>query len=267
MTETASTVELLVVDTLIVDHDVQRPLDEQRADRMAADLRPEALGVLHVSQRGNGAHHIIDGQHRAAALRRAGLGDTTVRCVVYTGLSRATEAAMFVRLNESRNVMAIDRFRIRVVEGDPVAVAITDLLTEYGWRVQSSTSDGSFSAVAAIETVFRGAKMTDGEANVDACHTLLGIITAAFGHNADGVRREIVAGLGRIVLRHDIELDTRKLVGEMSTFPGGARGIVGKAKALKDLRNINVSDAMAEFLVSLHNKGKRTRRLPEWRTS
>lgn len=260
-----STMTTLVVSTLDVDHDVQRPLDEARADRMAENLRLDALGVLHISRRGKGVHHIIDGQHRAAALRRAGLGDTEVRCVVYEGLSRAEEAAMFVRLNESKNVLAIDRFRIRVVEGDPIAVAITEILAEFGWRVQSGANAGCFTAVAAIEAIYGGAKLTDEATNADACRTILSMINAAFGHDPDGARKEIITGLGRVVLRHDLELDTRKLVTEMATFPGGAKGIIGKGRGLRDLRNCNMPDAMAEFFTTLHNKGKRTRRLPDWR--
>jgi hypothetical protein len=262
-----STVTSLPADTLTVDPGVQRPLDERRVDRMALDLHTEALGVIAVSQRADGTYHVIDGQHRVASVRRAGRGADMIRCVVYTGLTRAEEASMFLRLNESRRVQAIDRFRVRVVEGDLVAVSLTTILADHGWRVTPSDGDGAFTAVAALETIYRGANITPDSAHADACHALLNIITTAYGHATDGVRKEIIGGLGLVILRHGHELDTHKIVTELAKTSGGPLGLISRAKGLRDLRGGRIDHAMAEVIVNLHNKSRRSRRLADWRAA
>lgn len=251
-------------DMLIVDHSVQRALDTVRVDRMAADLHMDALGVITVSRRADGTGHIIDGQHRAAAVLRAGLGAELLPCMEYEGLTRAQEAAMFIRLNESKQVQSVDRFRIRVVEGDPVAVRLNAALNEQGWWLGTANGDGNFSAVAALESVYRGARITESKANLEACRTVLSLVTAAYGNARDGVRKEIISGLGLVVLRHGGQIDERKMVTEMALYPGGALGLIGKGKGLRELRGGNVGDAVAEVLTTAHNKGRRTRRLPDW---
>lgn len=253
-------------DTLMVDPTVQRALDTRRADRMAADLRMDALGAITVSRRADGTHHIIDGQHRVAAVLRAGLGDELLPCLQYEGLTRTHEAGMFIRLNESKQIQAVDRFRIRVVEEDPIAVALNTALLDNGWRLGGS-HDGCFSAVSALENVYRGAGVTADHANLDTCRTLLSMITTAFGDAKDGGRKEIVAGLGLMLLRHRHDMDLHKVAAEMAKYPGGPLGLVGRAKGLRELQGGNVADSMAEVLINLHNKGRRSRRLPEWRTA
>lgn len=263
----ATSVTTLPTDKLTVDHSVQRALDDKRVDRMAADLHMDALGVITVSHRADDTYHVIDGQHRVEALRRAGHGGGSVYCVVYRGLSRAEEAAMFVRLNETKQVQPLDRFRVRVVEGDPVAVALNTVLAGHGWRVTTGGGESCFSAVRALETVYRGAKVVTTTDNLDACDTVLGIVTAAFGHSAHAVGKQIIAGLGLVVLRHGHELDQRKLINELSKTPNGALGLISRAQGLREMRGGRVDHAMAEVIVNLHNKGRRTHRLPEWRSA
>src|SRR5436853_1045819 len=84
---------------LMVDHSVQRPLDGVRVASIAGDFEPESIGVIHVSRRSNGTYHVMDGQHRVAAMRVLGMDETPVPTHLYEGLSKAAEARMFRRLN------------------------------------------------------------------------------------------------------------------------------------------------------------------------
>ena len=250
---------------LTVDPEVQRGLDKIRVDKLVADYRSDALGVIVVSDRGDGTHHVIDGQHRVAATQAAGYGDRAVKCLVYKGLDLAEEAAMFRRLNNSRAVQALDKFRVRVIEGDPVAVRLNTMLERNGWRVLQSKDDGAFAAVHALETVYRGTRGGPTE-NIEVCEKLIAVVSAAWDHDADGVRSEVLMGLGAVLTRHQHEVDIPKLVAELGQFTGGPRGLIGRAKSLRDIRGGRVSDAFAEIVVNLLNRRRRSNLLPDWRS-
>lgn len=261
------TIKVLRLDHLTVDPAVQRGLDEGWVSRkLAAEgFRPEAMGVPVVSHRDNGAYHVIDGQHRRALAVQAGHPELEVECQVHEGLTRAEEAAMFRLLNDRRSVQILDKFVVRVVEGDPTAVALNKLLRKHGWTVGAGKNDGRFAAVAALETVYRGARIRKGE-QPDSVDLLLSIVTTAWGHKIEAVRGEIVHGLGMVLLQYEGQLDLAKIINELAAHEGGPLGLVGKAKGLYALRGGRVSDAMADVIVGLHNKSKR-KRLPDWRAA
>jgi len=254
------TVTQIQPSLLSVDPQVQRPEDGVRVASIAGDFEPEALGVIHVSKRNDGTHHIIDGQHRIAALKVIGRADKPVTCVLWEGLSRAEEAAMFRRLNNTRQVQILDRFRVRIVEGDPIACELAGLLHAHGWSIRKSGARGSFFAVSALENVYRARDGGDRE----TCDSLIRIATAAWGHDSNALRAEVVSGMGALLRKHP-RLDMPKLVTELAKLEGGPLGLIGKAKALRDIRGGRVSDAMAEILVNLINKRRQgANRLPEW---
>jgi hypothetical protein len=255
------------VAQLTVDHTVQRALDKLRVEKMANDYKPDAVGVVVVSERPDGTMHVIDGQHRVAATNAAGFGDRSLQCLIYTGLDRPAEAAMFRRLNTTRAVQAIDKFRVRVIEGDPIAVQINDVLVKHGWNVSYSKNDGQFAAVAAIEAIYRGTGRGQVGDNVAACDTTISVVTEAWGHDADGVRAEVISGVGAVVLRHGARLDLAKLINELSSYSGGPRALTGKAKSLRDIRGGRIADGFAEIVINLVNKSRRSNRLPDWHSS
>lgn len=266
MTHSAPQVENLPVAKLTVDPAVQRGVDKLRVDKMAKDYRTDALGTVIVSRREDGTCHVVDGQHRVQATIAAGYGDQEIACLVYEGLTRPEEAAMFRRLNNTRTVMPVDKFRVRVVEGDAAAVTLNGILNHHGWKVEQSKNDGMFAAVAALEAVYRGKLNGPGDATT-ICDTLIRVITEAWGHDSAGVRSEIVAGIGAVLLRYNTRVDLAKLVSELGQAKAGPRGLIGKAKGLRDYRGGKLSDAFAEVIVEMVNKSRRTNRLPEWRSS
>lgn len=258
--------ESIAIAKLVVDQDVQRGLDTTRVGRMVKDYRPDALGAIVVSRRDDGTYHVIDGQHRVAATVAAGYGDRDMTALVYYGLTLADEAAMFRRLNNTRVVNPIDKFRVRVVEGDPAIVALNDALNRNGWTVAQSKHAGAFSAVTALEGVLRG-RAVDNFDSLRACDHLIEVITAAWGHDAAGMRAEIVSGIGAVFLRHGDRIDRVKLAHELGQYPGGPLRLVGAAKGLRSWRGGTVRDAMAEVIVELLNKKRTTNRLPNWHGS
>ena len=254
------------IDKLIVDHDVQRLVERVRVDALVKKLRLDALGVIAVSRRNDGTYHVIDGQHRVAAMVAAGYGDKTMTAEVYEGLSLSDEAAMFRWRNNTRQVSPLDKFRVRVVEGDEVAVALNAILEDHGWQAKQGKSDGSFTAVAALERVYTG-KLNGPGTTAGVCATLMRVITDAWGHDTNGARGEIVGGIGAVLLRYNTKVDKVKLIQELATLKAGPRGLVSKGRGLRDFRGGLLSDAIAEVIVEILNRGRRTQRLPEWRSA
>lgn len=257
--------ENLPLAKLTIDPEVQRSLDKTRVNRMVKDYQPQALGALVVSRRQDGTIHVIDGQHRLAASIAAGYGDREVSCLVFEGLSKPQEAMLFRQLNNTRTPQSLDKFRVRVIEGDEVAVALNTILEAHGWHAAQSKDDSCFAAVAALEKVYRGKLNGEGD-TATICDTLIRVITKAWDFNADGVRAELIGGLGALLLRFNTRVDLSKLTTELGQTAGGPLGLIGRAKSLRDLRGGTIPDALAEIVVEMLNKSRRTNRLPHWRS-
>lgn len=258
-------VEAIPAEKLIVDRRVQRGVDKARVVKIVSDFHSDSLGAAVVSRRDDGTNHVVDGQHRVAAVVAAGREKDPITCLVYEGLTLAEEAAMFRRLNNTRAVMPVDRFRVRVVEGERNAVVLNNILIRHGWTVSQQKQDGFFAAVSAFESVLNG-KLNGEGGTAGICDTLIGVITEAWGHDDQGVRGEIISGLGAMLLRYNSLIDLPKLTSVLGTVSGGPRGLVGRSKGLRDLRGGKLSDAIAEVVVEMLNKNRRVGRLPHWRS-
>lgn len=141
------------VADLIVDHNYQRPLDENRVTRMVKDFRPAMLGALEVA-RHNGKCAVFDGQHRLAAVKE--LGHETVPCFVHEGLSQAEEADLFYRLQRDRKAIhPVQAFRARVVAKDEKAIEIDEIVRDAGFAIDFKRGPSTISAVKTIERVYK----------------------------------------------------------------------------------------------------------------
>jgi hypothetical protein len=249
------------LNLLIIDPRVQRPIDKRKADKMAADLNLDAIGLICVSRREGGSYSIIDGQHRVDALRTSGFVNEPVECEVYHGLTLAEEAAMFRLRNNRTSVQKIDLFKVRVTEGDATAVAISDMLHRLGWTVGTDSTDGYFAAIGALETVWN----LDPTGQPPAAERAIAAITTAWGHDRSGVHQFIVGGLGSVFARYGAEIDSGGLIDRLAKFPGGAANLVGKARGLRELRGGTGPAAVAELVVMEYNRHRKTRALRPWR--
>lgn len=254
-----SQVEPVSVSTLIIDPRVQRPLDKRRVSKIAAELSMDALGIITVSRRANGDHAVIDGQHRVEALREAGHGGGKVDCRVFTGLALPDEADMFRLLNNTAKPGYLDLFRVRVIQGDEDAVMISLLLEQYGWRVLQGSSDGDLSAIQSFERIYK--------MDTAAAEKAIATITRAWGHDRNGVDGRLLDGIGLVYARYAVAVNVAELTDRLGKYPGGPGALLGKARGLSDLLNVTVGKAVAEVVVELYNRMRKTKGLPSWRAS
>lgn len=249
----------LAVSSLNVDPGIQRGLDRRRVSKMAEALDLDALGVVTVSHRANGTYHVVDGQHRIAAVRLAGGDSVKVMCRVFDGLSSEAEARLFRLLNNTVKPQQIDLFRIRVVEGDPVAVDIQRMIEANGWRLVFGTRPGAFVAVAAAERIYR--------LDPVALEKTFNVVTRAWGHAQSSVDGRVIEGIGLVLARYGTAVDVADLTDRLARYGGGAGALIGKARGLRDLRGGQICRALAEIVVDLYNARRKTRALPGWRAS
>lgn len=250
------------LDAITVDPRVQRTEgpDQRRVDKMAAAFNPDALGVIILSERADGTLVCLDGMHRVLAARQAG-HTALMEAIVFTGLALADEASLFLLYNDKKDPSAVSKFNARVVSGDPVAQDIERIVRSHGWRVGVSTHPGCINAINKAEDVYRtGSGSVANGVHPEILDRVLGIITAAWGHDQHGVHQAILAGMGQVVGRFGTLVDSNKMVAEIrGTRP---ESIIGSARSMAGVQRTSVSAALARDLAGMYNNRLRKNRLP-----
>jgi hypothetical protein len=149
--------EMRVKPALVkIDRSYQRPLDEKRADTIAEHYNPERVGVPVLSQRKDGHIFALDGQHRIAAIVKAGRGETPILCLVHDDLTVEQEAGWFIILNGDRiAVDAMTKYRARVVTKEPVALDIRAIAKSKGLSISYGHGSKTVSAIHSVEWVHK----------------------------------------------------------------------------------------------------------------
>lgn len=236
-------------------------VNQRKIDKMTASWDAGRVGTISISERKDGARFVIDGAHRVTAARELGINE--LPAVVHSGLSSADEARLFYGLNDFTVPSAVSRFLARVAAGDDAAVNIVKIAEDHGWKVSHQSDNGNIAAVQALETVYRNAAGTLAEgAHAETLDWVLDVTTAAWGHDRDAAHRTILLGLAQLHGRFGADVDAKKLVSEMAqTRP---KTLLGKATGLRDIRGGTTPAHLASILAEMHNKGRRTRVLPDW---
>ena len=239
-----------------MDLKVQREVDMNRVEQMAAKFQPHALGIITASRRADGHTYCLDGGHRISAARMANY-DGLIATRLFTDLTLSEEAELFLTLNRSRPIMPIDRFKVRLTMEEPVAVAINDVLKRYGLHVEwaNNASLGTISAISTLEKIYFGACVRDKGEYPDLVDKVIKALKRAYGENADRTTysRGVLEGMGLFVATfgHKIDWDRLNYVLE-GTSP---RQFVVQARTLRDAkaRGGGLGKAAAEVLHQMYN--------------
>lgn len=247
-----------------IDPHVQRSLDKGHVARIAKEYNPDLFGMGHASLRADGLHYALDGQHRIEAAKVAHMAHVPVLFKVYTGLSTAQEAALFVKLQENRKaVHALDTFRLRVVAGDPVALDIKRILDSLGIAVAASYGNGTVSAVKALEDVYFGrcgAKRAKSQAEPELLEKTLLVLHTAWGGKREAFEGILLKGVAHVFKKYGEAVDADRLAKRLARA-GTARSIVGEIHALKSFSKTTATSAALQVLQGIYNKSSRGNRL------
>ncbi|MFW0790849.1 DUF6551 family protein [Gordonia sp. CPCC 205333] len=185
--------ETVPTTDLKIDPQAQRTLNEKRAQKLAEEFIPEAVGTIIVSERDNGDKFIVDGQHRWRASQL--LGRDSVVCEIHHGLTQTEEAILFLIKNrESSKPSAIDEYQIGLTGGIPLFVDTEKILKSHGLSMGTT----SVNTVGAVNGVLR---ITD-KYGPDVLHRTLTIAEHAWGRTAETWDGMLLGGIGEVVGRH-----------------------------------------------------------------
>ena len=150
-------IEKVRLDTLRVPPPgtAQRAFREAKANKLAAEFDIDSFG-LPVVCRVEEVNWLVDGQHRVAAIQKAGHAKSTdpIECEVYEGLELADMARLFLGRNESTPVTAFERFGVAVTAGYPKETAIKAIVEKAGLQIGYPGADGNIFSVGALRRVY-----------------------------------------------------------------------------------------------------------------
>jgi hypothetical protein len=123
--------------SLRIDSTYQRPLNAKRATQMAAAWDDNLAGTIIVNERDTGGLWVVDGQHRLAAARLAGI--EWLDAEVHSGRTPAEEAELWWRHNHFRaSPKVINIFNARLAAGDEEAESIVAAVKAAGVEINLS---------------------------------------------------------------------------------------------------------------------------------
>jgi len=260
------TVEEIPVGQLAVDRRVQRStLDTLRVERMIHKYNPDAVGVLHVSRRDTGEIVVLDGQHRREVLLRRFGAEQVATCHVFTGLTLAEEAEIFLDLNTTNKPTIIDKFNVRVTAEGPEAVAINEILKSYGWQVSRNRGNFHCGAVGVYEKMYTLGVKSGHEPNTLQAAVM--VVTRAWGGDPYGMQAVIIEGIGRVIHDYNSKVQLDHMVEKLREFRGGPATLHAEASQMATVRRGKVSMAVAELVVETYNRNKKNDSkflLPRW---
>lgn len=246
---------------------VQREFVPSKADAIAAEFDPEHFGSPVVNMR-EGRAWMIDGQHRAAALRiwlGDGWQDQQFEAEIYDDLTEAEEADAFLRRNNAMAVNAYNKFRIAVVAGWEDEQTVAGIVLRENLTIsRDKDAEGRVLAVGTLLRVYR-------RAGGAVLGRTLGVIRDAYG--SAGLEASVISGMAMVVHRYD-NLDDAELVARLARAHGGVSGMLAKAeRARKETGNPKhfcVAGAIVDTFNSLSTAakgGNGSKLMPWWKAS
>lgn len=272
-------IEKIRVGDLHIDSRVQREkIVEGKLNRFRQKYNPRALGTFEVSRRSNGKLCLLDGMHRRLVIleKEPQGNDFLVTCRVHVGLSLQEEAELFVDLNNQQAASALDLHKVRVVQKDPVALALNQAVETYGWKIGAGT--GAISAIKVLETLYYAGEeaFEGGGYGPQLVEDTVGVVTNAWGLDNKAVSQQVLKSVGEFILdtecwiaedgKPEHYFDYAHLADVMRReFEHGPSGWLTSQRAFAKGSGKPLRKVMRESLVDTYNRKqtKKSRKLPE----
>ena len=274
----ASTIEWLPASSIGTD----RRVNTREVDMgwVAAKSKPgefswDFLGTVSVSQREDGSKISVDGQHRIALLEAIGEPDAELKCEVFTGLTLAQEAALFLGLNAGRTVRPVSLFLAKVTMGDPLCTEVLQIVRDCSWDIATEQRRGVLSCVKALTRIHSTdrAKNTSGGFEPQALRDTLTVITHAWRQHEQAGHESLISGIGKLMIRDGKIIregryggisGTDRLITVLEASGPDPTGMLGKARSFASTRvpPVGLPTAVAEVARQSFNYGLQSRRLP-----
>lgn len=169
---------------------------------------------------------------------------------------------MFLDLNYGNQPSLLDKFRVRIVAGDEVAIAVDQITKSYMWKVTPGSGDGYIQAVGALEEIYRRSVQYEYEPNLLA--ETLRVLTKAWGNTADASNAVLFKGLAAFLGEHGSLIDTDSLIHRLQTYEGGPMALIANAKQLQATMRNRPAMAVAIVLTEVYNKSRSKNAVRPW---
>lgn len=255
-TKSAHATQWIPVKNLsIVWAQAQREFNERHADKIAQGFDPDLFDDLVVTlPNGNGIYHVVDGQHRKAAIQKLYGEEEKVPCRVVNAADPARAAAIFDRINTSRRTPSgVEKFNVRVTAGYKDEVEINKVVSWLGYRISGAVADGTIRAVSALTTVYKNF-------GLDVLKDTLTTIKGTWNNDFHAVDGPIIEGFAALIAEHRGHLDWKRLREQVSKkFTPGR--LIGHAKSDRELHGGTLGKAVCRVLIRTYDQGLRTGKL------
>jgi hypothetical protein len=155
------TTELIALNK-IVPAGYQRGTKAAQVKKIIAKFNEAKLDALVVSLQSDGTYHIIDGAHRAEALRQMGHSHASAR--ILTGLTYEQEAELFASQDEdTRRLSTLDLYKSGIIAQRDDCLHIEKILRDNGFQIGKGRDGKSISAVLTLQSILEeyGDKVLD----------------------------------------------------------------------------------------------------------
>lgn len=235
----------------VVHAAAQRAENDRNVRRIAENFNPELFGVITVANKnGVDRYHVIDGQHRVAALKLMGYTDQLVPAVVREIHTAHEAAEVFIGLNSARKPGAIDHFRAAVTAQHPAECEVSALLAALGFRVGFDA--GKPNVIAAVTALMAVHSAHGPQVLKGALET----IKATWPHERDALNGAVIQGYGTLLAEHAHEIDTRRLVSTVSK-KHTATNLLAAAKASRGMYGGRMFENVVRVVAATYNNGIR----------
>ena len=244
--------EWLYINELRPHPKVQRNIRPGWVNEIADRFDPDKFGELNVIKSGH-RYLVFNGQHRLQAARQVYGDKQKVPCAVYDDIPVERQAELFLGLNSTRAVRAIDKWKVRIVAKEEPVITIEKILAEHDLCTSDASGEGTVQAVTALEKVY-------GNYGEDVFRRTIQLLEDTWGHDEYTFDGTLLKAIGLLVNKFDGQVDVADLTRKLARSGGPGR-LLGQARDYAKVSGMAVPRAMCEKIVNIYNKGRRMKQL------
>lgn len=226
----------------------QRPVRKSVVRRIIKNFNPLLVNPIKVSYR-DGKYWVFDGQHTLEALKVRNNGeDLLVSCMVFYGLTRQQEAALFIQQNGiSTAVSAGEKMHARYNADDPDVKDLVRIVNENGLKIQYEYGPAGENTITAVSTLKKAYDMLGPQLFDD----MLSTIHESWNGEPASLSAPIIGGMAVFFRTYSDEgFDRAGLVRKLQTTP--VTDIIRTGRTIQSGGNVRYARA----ILALYNKSK-----------
>ncbi len=254
--------EMVLVSKMFLEptHQYGRSVTEAAVNKILRSGYVRNLSVVYLSYRNDlDLYAIVDGNHRVEVAKKLGIDRLDSK--VYIDLTVEQEAEYYVKLNSYKHQTSLDRFRAKIVQKDPDALEIKDMLAGYGLYVAPSMGSAATNAILAVYALEK-VQLNHGTVGL---RDIIDILYGAWGNSRRAWISPMIEGMRQFWMRYHPVVKKEQLIDRLK--------LMTPERVLADAsvgvyHSETSGSRIGKVVLYQYNKGRRPEsRLPEWVTN